>query len=82
MAIKGKDGRNQVLEKLLSILWAGNVDGAVGYLESLPPSMIKKPEMAGRTVPLSGKEERQYNLLCREGPSGITQFQQPGGKGK
>lgn len=41
MAIKGKDERNRVLEKLLRVLWAGDVDGAVGYLESLPSSMIK-----------------------------------------
>ncbi len=41
MALKGRDARNSVLEKLLRILWAGNVQGATEYLASLPESMVK-----------------------------------------
>ena len=42
MSIKGKESRNEVLEKLLRILWAGDVDGAVKYLRNLPSAKIKK----------------------------------------
>lgn len=41
MAIRGKDKRNTVLEKLLRFLWAGNVSGAKSYLAALPDSDIK-----------------------------------------
>lgn len=41
MSIKGKESRNEVLEKLLRILWAGDVDGAVKYLRNLPSAKIK-----------------------------------------
>jgi len=41
MAIKGKGEQNKVLEKLLRILWTGNVGGAISYLRSLPSSMVK-----------------------------------------
>ncbi len=41
MSIKGKESRNEVLEKLLRILWAGDVDGAVKYLRNFPSAKIK-----------------------------------------
>lgn len=41
MALKGKDIRNKVLQKLLRILWTGNVKGAVSYLETLDAALIK-----------------------------------------
>ena len=41
MALKGKDIRNAVLEKLLPLLWHGLVDEAINYLNSLPESQIK-----------------------------------------
>ena len=41
MSIKGKESRNEVLEKLLRILWAGDADGAVKYLRNLPSAKIK-----------------------------------------
>lgn len=41
MAIRGKEKRNMVLEKLLRHLWAGDVDGADLYLKSLTKPYIK-----------------------------------------
>ena len=41
MALKGKDIRNAVLEKLLPLLWHGLVDQAINYLNSLSESQIK-----------------------------------------
>lgn len=57
MALKGRDVRNGVLEKLLRILWAGNVQGAVEYLESLPESMVKsRKQLEGQADYLRRKE--------------------------
>lgn len=41
MAIRGKDRRNAILEKLLRYLWVGDVVSASGYLASLDPADIK-----------------------------------------
>ena len=41
MALKGKDIRNKVLQRLLRILWTGNGKGAVSYLETLDAAWIK-----------------------------------------
>ena len=41
MAIRGKDRRNAILEKVLRYLWAGDVAGASEYLSSLNPADIK-----------------------------------------
>ena len=41
MAIRGKEKRNMVLEKLLRHLWVGDVDGADLYLKSLTKPYIK-----------------------------------------
>ncbi|MBR7083619.1 MAG: hypothetical protein IKI37_00320 [Oscillospiraceae bacterium] len=42
MSVKGgKEKRNEILQKLLRILWAGNVDEAVHYLSTLPESSLR-----------------------------------------
>ncbi len=41
MALKGRDIRNTVLEKLLPLLWHGLVDQAINYLQNLSESQIK-----------------------------------------
>ncbi len=41
MSIKGKENKNKVLEKLLRILWVGDVDGAIKYLQNLSSTIIK-----------------------------------------
>lgn len=41
MAIRGKDKRNAILEKLLRYLWVGDVKNASAFLLSLDPSDIK-----------------------------------------
>ena len=41
MAIRGKDRRNAVLEKLLRLLWVGDVPGAINYLSSLDAADLK-----------------------------------------
>jgi len=37
----GKQKRNEILQKLLRILWAGNVDEAIHYLSTLPDSSLR-----------------------------------------
>lgn len=44
MAMKGREIRNGVVEKLMPLLWHGLVDEAVTYLESLAESEIKNEE--------------------------------------
>ena len=41
MAVRGKDRRNAILEKVLRYLWAGDVTSAEKYLSSLDPADIK-----------------------------------------
>ena len=41
MSVKGKDARNDVLQKLLRILWAGNVDEAITYLRDLSADVLR-----------------------------------------
>ena len=41
MSIKGKEHRNQVLQKLLRILWAGNTDQAISYLKGLGANELR-----------------------------------------
>ena len=41
MAVRGKDRRNAILEKVLRYLWAGDVRGASECLSSLEPADIK-----------------------------------------
>ena len=42
MSIKdGKEKRNEILQKLLRILWAGNVEEAIHYLNTLPDSSLR-----------------------------------------
>ncbi len=41
MSVKGKEKRNEILQKLLRILWAGNVNEAIAYLQSLNKSVLR-----------------------------------------
>ena len=41
MSLKGKENKNEVLEKLLRILWVGDADGAIKYLQNLSSTIIK-----------------------------------------
>lgn len=41
MSIKGKDKRNDILQKLLRILWVGNVDEAIAYLHHLGTDILR-----------------------------------------
>lgn len=62
MAICGKDQRNSTLEKLLRILWVGNVDSAKSYLSTLPSSYIKSQKWLDEVIAyLDRKADR---ILC------------------
>ena len=41
MSIRGKEKRNEILQKLLRILWAGNVDEAVFFLQNLNEDVLR-----------------------------------------
>ena len=50
MAMKGKQIRNSVLEKLLALLWIGKVDHAIDYLRSLNPDDVKDAEQIEKLI--------------------------------
>lgn len=50
MAIRGKDRRNAILEKLLRLLWVGDVPGATSYLLSLDSSGLKNKKWLDELV--------------------------------
>jgi hypothetical protein len=56
LALNGRVIRNQVLEKLLALLWNGRVDSALEYLTGLPSAQIKQ---AGELAKFVGYLERQ-----------------------
>ena len=41
MSIKGKEKRNDILQKVLRILWVGNVDEAIAYLQGLDTDILR-----------------------------------------
>ena len=41
MSAKGKERRNEILQKLLRILWAGNVDEAIAFLHNLDATVLR-----------------------------------------
>ena len=41
MSVKGKEKRNVILQKLLRILWVGNVDEALAYLQNLDGNTLR-----------------------------------------
>ena len=43
MAMKGRVVRNEVLNKLLPLLWQGMTAKAIAYLQEVPDSLIKDP---------------------------------------
>ena len=62
MAVKGKDMRNKILEKLLRILWVGDVKNAVSYLESLPYSAIKNQKWLDEQI--NYLKRKEYSITC------------------
>lgn len=61
MSIRGKDKRNQVLEKLLRFLWVGDVSSAESYLVSLPESDTKNHKWLGE---LSAYLDRKRDCIA------------------
>lgn len=62
MSIKGKESRNEVLEKLLRILWAGDVDGAIKYLQNLSSTIIKNDKWLEEQI--SYLERKKEMIKC------------------
>lgn len=60
MSIKGKESRNEVLEKLLRILWIGDVDGAIKYMRNLPSTKIKNEKWLEEQI---GYLERKKEMI-------------------
>ena len=60
MALKGKDIRNSVLEKLLPLLWHGLVDQAIHYLNSLSESQIKNEKERSHLI---GYLEKNHPMI-------------------
>jgi len=50
LALRGRLVRNQVLEKLMALLWNGCVDAAVSYVNSVKPSWIKDQNLLAQLI--------------------------------
>ncbi len=57
MALRGKKQRNEVLKKLLCILWVGNVEGAVVYLKSISSSIVKNQNYIKELIEYLGRKK-------------------------
>lgn len=62
MAVKGKEARNKILEKLLRILWVGDVKNAVSYLEGLSPAIIKNQKWLDEQI--NYLKRKEYSITC------------------
>ena len=62
MAMCGKEKRNAVLKELLSVLWIGNVDEALAYLKTLPPSAVRDQKRLDELA--SYLERKRKNITC------------------
>lgn len=56
MAMNGRQIRNEVLEKLLALLWDGRIESAIAYLGNLPSKQIKNRKELQKLI---GYLERQ-----------------------
>jgi hypothetical protein len=50
LAMTGKVVRNEAIDNLLPLLWAGLVDQAIAYVNSLEPSHIKNPDAITKLI--------------------------------
>ncbi|MFN3761754.1 MAG: hypothetical protein ACK4WK_00955 [Anaerolineae bacterium] len=50
LALKGREVRNAVLERLRSLLWHGCVTQAVAALQGIPPEQVKEPSALEKLV--------------------------------
>ena len=62
MSIKGKEKRNEVLEKLLRHLWVGDVEAASEYLRGLDPVIVKNQKWIQELV--SYFERKGKSIIC------------------
>ena len=56
MSIRGKDRRNEVLEKLLRILWVGDVPAATAFLSSLDAADLKNQKWRDSLIEYFGQK--------------------------
>lgn len=61
-SIRGKDRRNEVLEKLLRYLWVGDLSGSVSYLTSLGAEDIKNKKWLDDL--LGYLDRKSYSITC------------------
>ena len=77
MAVKGKDMRNKTLEKLLRILWVGDVKNAVSYLESLPSPVIKNQKWLDEQINYLKRKESSITCYAVRAGLGLRNSSNP-----
>lgn len=77
MAVKGREVRNRTLEKLLRILWTGDVKSAVSYLESLPVSEIKNQKWLDEQVSYLKRKESSITCYAVRAKLGLRNSSNP-----
>ena len=50
LTLKGSKIRNDILERLLPLLWLGNVDDAIAFLQAIQPGLLKNGQSVDRLV--------------------------------
>lgn len=50
LTLKGSKIRNDILDKLLPILWLGNVDAAIAFLQAIQPALLKNGQTVDRLI--------------------------------
>lgn len=77
MAIRGKDRRNAILEKVLRYLWVGDVTGASEYLSSLDPADIKNRKWLDDLLGYFGKKGDAITCYALRSKLGLRNSSNP-----
>lgn len=77
MAVRGKEKRNTILEKLLRLLWVGNVSGAESYLASLDAGDIKNRKWLEELLGYFKKKGRAITCYALRAKLGLRNSSNP-----
>lgn len=62
LALNSRHVRNNMLKKLLHLLWYGNIDGAIACLRDIDPKHVKAPEAIDKLV--GYLDRNRQNIPC------------------
>ena len=77
MSIRGKDRRNEVLEKLLRLLWVGDVPAATAFLSSLDAADLKNQKWRDSLIEYFGKKGSAITCYALRARLGLRNSSNP-----